>query len=224
MQIFWCETDPWLDAPEVLRRFCAMSHIAAQNFSRQEELAQHAAGRFLLHKGLQRWAPSGVAAPRMDGPGGKPYFPGRKPEFSISHAGNVALCAFSNSEVGVDVEKVAAVEPELLFVLRPEERALVQRTRQELQALTFYRLWTQKESLVKASGEGLAGMLELASVITPRLGWKNRLNGFELRRLPFLEPDYAVAASMREKSVTVTRVELPETADQLPARLHWDRG
>lgn len=83
----------------------------------------------------------------------KPFLPGGK-EFNLSHSGEWCLLAVSDAgPVGVDIEK-------------PEEAHLQAAgsvfTAAELQWMAqaplerFYRLWTWKESVVKASGFGMA--------------------------------------------------------------------
>lgn len=210
MTIFWCRTDPWLAAPRAAVRFCEREGISTRDFFRAEELVPHAAGRFLLRAGFRRCRPGCPVPPVHPAPGGKPRFPGGRPAFSISHAGAVAVCAFSEGEIGVDVEQAGAVEPSLLSILRPEELAFLQRTARAARPQVFYRLWTQKESLIKARGGTLADMFDQESVITPDLCWKDRLDGFFLRRPPFPEPGYVLAVSAgAEEPVTITRLELP---------------
>lgn len=217
MRVFWCETDPWIVQPSAAVQFCECAGIPTKDFFCLEDLIPHAAGRFLLLEGFRRYAGAGSLPPLYTTPDGKPYFSGGKPAFSLSHAGKIAVCAFSASEIGIDVEKVAPVDRELLSVLRPEERAYLRQIPEKDQAMEFYRLWTQKESLVKASGEGLGGLLGLESVIAPGLGWKTCLNGFRLHRLSFLEPGYSVSASIKGKeSIAIARLELPDRFDSLP--------
>lgn len=92
------------------------------------------------------------------GPQGKPYLPERPDiHFSLSHSGGYVLCALSDSELGCDVEAPRPAKPELaarffhplecdwLFSLPPRE-----------QENAFLRLWTLKESYLKAVGLGLS--------------------------------------------------------------------
>lgn len=223
MTVFWCRTDPWLAAPSVAERFCAREGISTRDFLRTEELVPHAAGRFLLRAGFRQFRPGDPTPPVLRAPGGKPRFPGGQTTFSISHAGAVVVCAFSEREAGVDVEQIAAVEPSLLSALQPEERAFLRRLPEAEQARIFYQLWTQKESLIKARGGVLADMLGQESVITPELCWKDRVDGFFLRRPPFPEPGYVLAVSAEEEEAAVfTRLELPRGVSQLFEDLHWD--
>ena len=77
--------------------------------------------------------------------------------FSISHSGTLAACALSDSEIGIDLEK--AEKP----VFRIADRFFHEREREYLDGAAsgpekterFYRVWTLKESLLKADGRGL---------------------------------------------------------------------
>lgn len=214
MRIFWCDLSPWLAAPSAALGFCQHAGIPAGDFAHFQDLARHAAGRFLLLMGYRAYAPGGSPPPLCATPAGKPFFSGGQPAFSISHAGNVAVCAFSGRDIGVDVERVTPVEPALFSILRPEELAYLDQAPRDQRARTFYRLWTRKESLVKASGQGLAEIFELESVVTPALRWKKRVNGFVLRSLPLPVPGYEAAVSARaDEAAVITRLTLPDRFD-----------
>lgn len=83
-------------------------------------------------------------------PDGKPYL--KQVEFSLSHAGNYAVCLLGTSPCGVDIEYMER---------KNHFQKLARRffTGEESQALTcekdFYMLWTRKESFVKVIGTGL---------------------------------------------------------------------
>ena len=93
---------------------------------------------------------------------GKPYLTGTEQLFfNLSHSGSYAAAVFSDEPVGIDVERV-----------RPADMALAKRffAAEEYAALRavsderdmggrldreFIRLWTRKESYIKAVGEGM---------------------------------------------------------------------
>ncbi len=81
---------------------------------------------------------------------GKPYIEGG-PEFSVSHSGEYVLCAVSDVPVGCDVELVAE-----------QPRGVAKRffTADEFAECTcaedFFRIWTRKESFIKATGLGMS--------------------------------------------------------------------
>ncbi len=86
---------------------------------------------------------------------GKPSIAGH-PEmfFNISHCREAVACAVSHHPVGIDVESVREYTPSLLnFTMSADEQAQISAaTRHDI---AFIRLWTQKEALLKLTGEGL---------------------------------------------------------------------
>ncbi len=91
---------------------------------------------------------------------GRPEVVGGTPHVSISHSGDrvaVALCA--DGPVGVDVEQVTPdvdVDGMLRFVLGEAEGRAVSEIRGEQARLeAFLQCWTRKESVLKATGDGL---------------------------------------------------------------------
>lgn len=89
-------------------------------------------------------------------PGGKPFF-AKHPElyFNLSHCDGLAVCLISSRECGADVEMRRAVRPGILRkIFTSCERDAVQDSADP--ELTFTRIWTLKESYVKAIGKGIA--------------------------------------------------------------------
>ena len=73
---------------------------------------------------------------------GKPYLKNSGVFFNISHCIGLAVCGIDNCEIGVDVENVRE---------SPDE--------------TFFRVWTLKESFVKAVGIGISYPLNTAEFL-----------------------------------------------------------
>lgn len=130
----------------------------------------------LLYHALAR---AGVAAPRFTrGPQGKPALAGRQDlHFNLSHGGQRVLCAVSDRPVGCDVEPVTEMDPEIARrFFAPGEYAYLLGAEPARRQETFFRLWTLKESFVKATGLGMALPLEAfwvdlaASPVTVRQG------------------------------------------------------
>lgn len=87
--------------------------------------------------------------------GGKPCFKDC-PEwhFNLSHSGGFALCALSDAAVGADIEVVRPRKeglPGYTFKGEDYERYLALGGDWD----AFYTLWTEVESIVKYTGEGL---------------------------------------------------------------------
>ncbi|KPJ64908.1 hypothetical protein AMJ44_11945 [candidate division WOR-1 bacterium DG_54_3] len=89
---------------------------------------------------------------------GKPFLKNRPDfHFSISHAGAWVVCAVSEKEIGIDVEKVAPIDFEIakkLFSKEEYDELMLREGKERLDY--FYSLWTLKESYIKAVGKGLS--------------------------------------------------------------------
>ncbi len=79
-------------------------------------------------------------------------------DFNISHSGIYAVCAFSSSEVGVDIQKTApSVSDGVLRVAcSPREYKYFGKLDGAKRVSEFFRLWTVKESYMKYLGTGLS--------------------------------------------------------------------
>ena len=141
-------------------------------FRFEEDKKRSLAGELLPRRAVAELC--GAAAERIvfeTGENGKPFVPDLPVEFSISHSGQMAVCAADRRglPVGIDVERVEPINlsvarrvgtPEELFRLfghtpgpadfiHTEDRALLKR---------FYAFWTRKEAFVKCSGIGIAAI------------------------------------------------------------------
>lgn len=87
---------------------------------------------------------------------GRPFLRESGVEFNLSHTSRHVLCAVGEARVGVDVEEFdrTVSDPARLserwFGLAEREKFLQDSTHEQ-----FLRIWTQKEALVKWTGEGL---------------------------------------------------------------------
>lgn len=87
---------------------------------------------------------------------GKPYLKDSGVYFNLSHSGSIAVCALSDGEVGVDVQKVVPVKSGLIKrVCTQGEYSFVTLQQSGIEG-RFCRLWTVKESLIKFLGKGLS--------------------------------------------------------------------
>lgn len=90
---------------------------------------------------------------------GKPYLPDCPGvHISLSHAGDVVLCAVAGAPVGCDAE---IIDPRRVRVaarcFTPEENALIDAAvTSHDRAVLFTRLWVLKESFLKVTGRGLS--------------------------------------------------------------------
>ncbi len=91
---------------------------------------------------------------------GKPYLKNGDLYFNISHSGNFVVCSLDSNEIGCDVQTVTAYNPRVAsrFFCKTESDYINQSQNKEE---AFFRLWTLKESILKAKGESIADGLDL---------------------------------------------------------------
>lgn len=88
---------------------------------------------------------------------GKPYIKGTKDLFfNVSHSNDWIVCGWNEKEIGIDVEKIKAVElnvaksqfckEEYHYIMEIKEKSVER----------FMQIWTLKESFVKYVGKGLS--------------------------------------------------------------------
>lgn len=113
-------------------------------------------------------------------PDGKPYLKDSALHFSLSHSGSFAACALSDLPVGLDLEYRGRISDALLRrSFSPEEQTLIRASRDP--DLLFTRLWTGKESYVKATGQGILFPLREIHPLNPPAGvsfWQKDLEPF----------------------------------------------
>ena len=117
---------------------------------REEDSMRIACAGFLLQEAL---AKEGITHPIFEkNEWGKPMLKDTPLHFSLSHSGYFAICAVSDTPVGVDIERPRNMDK--IARLFPEAR-----TRDDL-----LRLWTAKEAYLKLLGRGLTVPLDSVSV------------------------------------------------------------
>ena len=130
---------------------------------------------------------------------------------SISHSGDrVAVALTRAGPVGVDVERISPIEVGVLAseVLAPGEQAI--------SARDFFTYWVRKESVVKATGDGIPAGLERVRVSRPsEPAFLLDYPGRSLRAVTMadLSPgdDYAAAATVLAPGPIIV-TELPWTS------------
>ena len=117
------------------------------------------AGEALLRHALAKrpgW--DGAALSFTFGPEGKPSLLGHPGlHFNLSHSGPWVLCALHHEPVGIDVEASRVWNPlPAASAMTPEELQHLATLAPAEASAFFYRIWTLKESLLKAIGTGLS--------------------------------------------------------------------
>jgi 4'-phosphopantetheinyl transferase len=96
---------------------------------------------------------------------GKPFLPQSDMHFSVSHSGEVVAIALAANEVGVDIEAKHRIPDITAFAARFFSKDEAERVRAATDATEeFFRIWTMKEAVVKAVGQGLGLPLDCFTV------------------------------------------------------------
>ena len=98
---------------------------------------------------------------------GKPSIIGRPDVcFNLSHCREAAICVLDSQPVGVDIESIRKYNISLArYTMNDEEMATILHA--DRPDVAFTRFWTQKEAVLKRSGQGISNNM------------KDVLNGFE---------------------------------------------
>ena len=96
------------------------------------------------------------------GENGKPFLEDGGLDFNLSHSGSLALVVVTRGRrVGVDVEQHRPI-PDLdaiaARVCSADELTMLADLAQEQRERAFFALWTRKEALAKATGEGIGAV------------------------------------------------------------------
>lgn len=94
---------------------------------------------------------------------GKPYFKYISDLFfSISHTDELTVIALSDSEVGIDAEKIRSADLRVIRRFLKEEADYITERDSDRR---FFEIWTKKEAYLKCKGTGLSGGLDSVNVL-----------------------------------------------------------
>ncbi len=120
---------------------------------------------------------------------GKPYFKEKSLSFSISHCEGLVCCAFlekeEKGEIGVDIERVkkGLSDGEYSRLKSISRRFFCESGEMEISneckekfAFSFAELWTEKEALIKLTGEGFSAVGKTATLDAEVTAYKASYN------------------------------------------------
>ena len=190
-KLYYADVSPLEDDSVFERYFSLMSEHRRQKIDRlrfrKDKNLSLGAG-LLLNEGLSAY---GLTEREMQYgiyENEKPYFINcPQLHFNLSHSGSKVMAVFSDREVGCDIEQINGQNLKLAqrFFRDSEYRSILVSPEPEQ---TFTRLWTLKESFMKATG----------------LGMKLPMNGFEIR----LGETVSVVQSVSEQRYSFVEPEL----------------
>ena len=151
-----------------LRKNLDASDLAKMKEYSRPELQQ----RFVVRRGTLRELLAkelGIVEPKKmrlkAEDGGKPWVEGHPIHFSLSSSGDFGLVATSvDHPIGVDIEihnpKMASLD---MHFLASEEINLLKAENDD--TANFFRIWVRKESVIKATGDGMSFPLKTIGVL-----------------------------------------------------------
>jgi 4'-phosphopantetheinyl transferase len=140
----------------------------AGRFHFERDRIRFISGRGVLRAILASYSQIAAAQIHFNyGPRGKPALtdlPGRPTlHFNLAHADNLALIAVTRAgAVGIDVERIRPMtdaEDIAAHFFSPREVATLGTLPEGQRTEAFFNLWTRKEALLKATGDGLSETL-----------------------------------------------------------------
>ncbi|GED57741.1 4'-phosphopantetheinyl transferase superfamily protein [Brevibacillus formosus] len=131
---------------------------------------------------------------------GKPYLymPLNLLHFNISHSGKWIVCIIDEHPVGIDIERIHTVDLQIAKqFFAQEEYEFIENEQDALQRHSrFFKVWTAKESYVKAIGHGFS--IPLNSFSTVRGGGVEGLRVYDhcnwYFKIFFLDDQYTLTA------------------------------
>ena len=125
----------------------------------QSERSLSIAGEMLARSGISEITgsdPDSIAFARDEN--GKPYATSENIHFNVSHSGEYAVCAVTANPVGIDIEKVREVNPDLTkkFCTEKELGYVFSNDNKEEICFRLISIWTLKEAYFKCLGTGIS--------------------------------------------------------------------
>lgn len=120
-------------------------------------------------------------------------------EFNISHTGDYVLIAISPKPVGIDIEYLnTEFDFQSILDITFSKKEIDFIGKKNINPANFYAMWTRKEALLKASGEGVSDNLHLIDCLSEYLERKKAV--FKMRTF-MIEESYvaSIATSLDQK-------------------------
>ena len=160
---------------EYQKWFSLMTEEKQERVSRYKDIERRkcsVAGEMLVKNYIEEvtsTAPEGIEI--LIGDNGKPHIKNCEIHFNISHCEDVVVCAFSDEEIGIDIEKIRPISLNIIkrFYSEKEQKYVLghsptqkdfQKCEDEEILERFYRIYTLKEAICKKSGIGIKGLKE----------------------------------------------------------------
>jgi 4'-phosphopantetheinyl transferase len=214
VKVFYTEISPQVK-PDVydklLQSFPEKITERILHYTNERERNLRITGKALLAYALKKMPGQSATLEQYDySPTNQPILLNSHLKFSISHSGNMVVCAITESHaLGVDVERTKPVKLELMKFYFDRESWFEIINAPDVYA-EFYRHWTMREAAIKASGLEIDQM-ELSAMVPEDHTIQVRNEIFHCRMLP-VRYDYTIcAASDKEiEDLEINRLSIEE--------------
>ena len=215
VKLFKFKISDYLDMLPELKMLLNTSEIErAQRYYHQKDSNRFIVCRGLLKLILAKECGVDISRIELSKHSNKKPFLALYPElhFNVSHAENYAIIALGKEELGVDVEYLSKDfnYSEILSTVFNESEINVILTAKNKNK-TFYKLWTRKEAIVKATGKGIDDNLININVLdgnnfTDTGVFQSKQN---MQVVSFdVDQDYLGALAFKKGRVDVDNIEL----------------
>ena len=182
-----------------------MIHIYAMQIQNGD---QHGTAELLLNRSLERCTDVQTPARYHRNEHGKPYLTDA-PETYVnwSHSGAYVICAISDREVGIDLQKMDREPGKNLIrkALTLQEQKAYEQIEPEKQKKRFYEYWSAKESFLKALGTGFYTSLARFQVNfeegNPVIEQQIHAKKYACQLLDFRESEYVAAVCVENSRI-----------------------
>lgn len=215
VNVFYTEISPQV-MPDVydrlLQSFPEKIRGKILKYTNERERHLRIAGKALLAYALKHQTlEPGLSLEQYDySPTNQPVLKDSALHFSISHSGNIVVCALTDHHaLGVDVERTKPVKLDLMKFYFDRESWFEIINAPDVYG-EFYRHWTMREAAIKASGLGIDQM-ELSEMIPEDHTIQVRNEIYHCRMIP-VRYDYTIcAASDKEiEDITIDRLNIED--------------
>ena len=167
MKLYIDDTYQEIDLNDVLPQLSEQRREQVLRFKHEGSRKQCAAAYLLLKRALKEVYGIDENPVFEYDEGGKPTLKGHsESHFNLSHCAKAVACVVADRPVGIDVEETCRYKDSLArYAMNDEEYNQI--TRSDNPALTFTKLWTMKEALLKYTGEGLRRDIKTVLNLSP---------------------------------------------------------
>lgn len=136
---------------------------SSKKYKNEDDVKRHLLGEAMIQDALIHFGHKEKFEIKK-GKDGKPFVSVNNFHFNISHSGSLVALVYDEKPIGIDIEKVVNRDISLANrFFTDEERKYINNSKDKLES--FYKIWTLKESYVKALGKGLKKDLASFSII-----------------------------------------------------------